>query len=222
MPAPITIIIPTLNSAQTLPATFAALVEGLQADLIAQVIVVDGGSQDATVDIAAEWGATVLHAPPSRGGQLAVGGQAARGDWLLFLHSDTQLSPGWSQAVVGLTPDRAFCFCLKFRAAGFAARWVAGWANLRTRLFGLPYGDQGMLLHRNLYDAVGGYPNIKLMEDVALARALPHKPILLPAFALTDARKFETQGWLRRGARNLGLLARYFMGTSPDDLAKRY
>ena len=100
---------------------------------------------------------------------------------------------------------------------------MAGWANLRSRWFGLPYGDQGLLIHRSLYRTVGGYPEQPLMEDVAIARSLGRARLTgLNAVARTGADRYLRDGWLRRGARNLWTLARYFLGASPEALAKAY
>jgi hypothetical protein len=98
----------------------------------------------------------------------------------------------------------------------------AGWANLRSRVFGLPYGDQGLLLTRSLYDSVGGYSDQPLMEDVAIVRALRGRLRALPIRALTSAARYEQQGWLRRGARNLWTLTRYFGGADLKRLAEAY
>ena len=223
MRAPITIVIPTLNAAATLPGCLSALVEGLEAGLIREVIVSDAGSADGTCELAEAWGAEVVTGPPSRGGQLARGCAAARGEWLFILHADTQLAPGWSAAAAAhLAQPEAAGWChLRFDAGGVPARLVAGWANFRSRL-GLPYGDQGLLLARALYDAVGGYPDQPLMEDVALARALRGQLRPLGAVAITSAEKYRREGWLRRGGRNLWTLARYAAGGSPEALAARY
>ncbi len=102
-----------------------------------------------------------------------------------------------------------------------AGKAVAAWANLRSRL-GLPYGDQGLLLPRALYQSVGGYPDQPLMEDVALARALRGHLLGLDVTVVTSADKYARQGWLRRGARNLWTLIRYFAGVAPAKLAKGY
>jgi len=100
--------------------------------------------------------------------------------------------------------------------------WFAGWANLRSSLFGLPYGDQGLLMRRVAYDRAGGYPDQPLMEDVALVRTL-HRPLAgLPVRALTSAERYRRAGWIRRGARNLWTLARYFSGADPAVLAAAY
>ncbi|MCX7566508.1 TIGR04283 family arsenosugar biosynthesis glycosyltransferase [Sulfitobacter sp. F26169L] len=223
MRARISVIIPTLNAGQALAACFGALMEGVEQGLIRELIVSDGGSDDATVTLAQGWGGEVVHGAPSRGGQLQRGVAVAQGEWLLILHADTALQAGWSEAVQAhlADPEAAGWFRLAFDARGFAATVVAGWANLRSRL-GLPYGDQGMLIHRDLYAAVGGYPDQPLMEDVALARQLRGKLCGLDAVAVTSAAKYKQQGWLNRGARNLITLVRYCAGTSPEVLSASY
>ena len=224
MPAPLSIVIPTLQAESGLPRLLEALIEGLPSGLIREVIVSDGGSQDATCAIAEAAGAQVLTGPPSRGGQLRRGCDAARGDWLLVLHADTLPDPGWAEVVADhiAASDDPACFRLAFRASGPGAAWVAGWANLRTRLFGLPYGDQGLLIRRRDYEAAGCYPDQPLMEDVHLVRALARAPVLLPHRAVTGAERYLHGGWLRRGARNLWTLMRYFAGTDPEVLARAY
>ncbi len=220
MPAPISVIVPTLNAGRSLPGCLAALVEGLDAGLIAELIVSDGGSEDDTLAVADAWGANFVKGAPSRGGQLRRGCADARGAWLLVLHADTQLAPGWSDAVrTHLGQGKAGYFQLAFDRGG---QIVARWANLRSRLLGLPYGDQGLLIPRGLYDRVGGYPDIPLMEDVAVARALRGQLMPLDAMAVTSAEKYRQQGWIRRGARNLWTLARYFGGVDPERLAAAY
>lgn len=220
MRAPISVVIPTLNAAPQLAACLAALIEGLEAGLIRELIVSDGGSSDDTTTLADAWGAQVVVGPASRGGQLQRGVAAAQGRWLLVLHSDTVLQEGWS-AVAGehlQSSDKAGWFRLRFDRGG---RLVAGWANLRSRL-GLPYGDQGLLVSRSLYDAVGGYADQPLMEDVAMARSLRGRLVRLDAVAVTSAAKYRQQGWIRRGGRNLWTLARYACGVSPARLADSY
>ncbi|MBL4767080.1 MAG: TIGR04283 family arsenosugar biosynthesis glycosyltransferase [Rhodobacteraceae bacterium] len=225
MPAEISVIIPTLNAARDLPACLGALVEGLGAGLIRELIVTDGGSTDATLAIAESAGATIVTGAASRGGQLQRGAEAARGNWLLVLHADTVLAAGWAQVVqthLDVGDGSAAWFHLAFRASGMRARWVAGWANLRSSMFGLPYGDQGLLMSRQMYQQAGGYPDQPLMEDVTLARALKGQLIGLPVIALTGAERYQRQGWLRCGAQNLWILMRYFAGVNPEKLAMSY
>ncbi|HEU0222952.1 MAG TPA: TIGR04283 family arsenosugar biosynthesis glycosyltransferase [Paracoccaceae bacterium] len=225
MPAPVSVIIPTLDVADRIGPCLGALAEGLDAGLLRELILADGGSTDAIEAVADAVGARLVRTARGRGQQLAAGARAARGTWLLVVHADTVLAPGWSRAVLAqirARPGMAGYFRLRFDAAGIFPRLVAGWANLRSRLFGLPYGDQGLLIPRGLYDRVGGYPEIALMEDVAIARALRGRLCALPAWAVTSAERYRAEGWLRRGARNLGTLARYLLGTPPGLLAARY
>jgi rSAM/selenodomain-associated transferase 2 len=215
-----------LNAEATLPGAVAALMEGLSAGVIRELIIADGGSADATPRIAEAAGAQVLHLAASRGGQLGAGARAAQGDWLLFLHADTNLAEGWSTSVkahIANSPGKAGYFRLGFDRRGIKARLVAGWANFRARAFGLPFGDQGLLIPRTLYDEFGGYPDIPLMEDIVIARALGRKRLaMLPVTARTSAARYAREGWLRRGARNLWLQLRFLCGADPERLAQHY
>jgi hypothetical protein len=175
--------------------------------------------------VAQALGAEIVTGPAGRGGQIARGIEAVRGDFVLVLHADTRLSDGWVAAVVGHIRDhgrQAGHFRLRFASRGPAPHLVAGWANLRSRLFGLPYGDQGVLIARALLDEIGGYPDLPLMEDVALARRLKGRWRALDAVALTGAGRYERHGWVRQGARNLWRLARYLAGAAPERLARGY
>ena len=223
MPAPISVIIPTLNAADTIGPTLGVLAEGLEAGLVGDLIIVDGGSKDGIEEIADQIGARFKVVPPGRGGQLAAGAAMANRPWLLFIHADTVLSSDWVTAVHSHLgqPEKAGYFRLRFNATGFAPRFVAGWANLRSRFFGLPYGDQALLISQRLYQSSGGFPNQPLMEDVALTRKLRGKLVRLNAEAITGSKKFDGR-WFRRGAKNIWLLLRYFLGTSPEILADLY
>ncbi|MEM6371910.1 MAG: TIGR04283 family arsenosugar biosynthesis glycosyltransferase [Pseudomonadota bacterium] len=220
MPAPLSVIIPTLNAGHCLPACLNALMEGVEAGLIAELIISDGGSCDDTLAQADAWGAHILSGAPSRGGQLRRGCAHARAAWFLVVHADTVLSPGWTTAAAAhLGTRKAGFFQLRFDRGG---RIVAAWANVRARLLGLPYGDQGLLIPRALYSHVEGYDDIPLMEDVAMARALKGQLVMLDAVAVTSAAKYRRQGWIRRGARNLWTLLRYFTGADVATLAQQY
>ncbi|MCB1338959.1 MAG: TIGR04283 family arsenosugar biosynthesis glycosyltransferase [Maritimibacter sp.] len=222
MRAPVSVVIPTLDAAADLGPCLAALGEGLQAGLLRELVISDGGSTDATRAVADEAGAIWVSGPPGRGGQLGRGVAASEGDWLLVLHADTWLAPGWSEAVLaGIARGAPGYFRLRFRANGPAPAWVASWANLRARALGLPFGDQGLLVSRKDYDAAGGYPEIPLMEDLALARALP-RPRALNATAETGAERYQAHGWLAQGAANLWRQARFLAGADPERLARGY
>ena len=226
MPAPLSVVIPTLNAAAGLPACLESLMPGLEAGLIREVIVADAGSEDATVQIADATGAKVVTGAKGRGAQLAAGAAAARGDWLLFLHADTQLSRDWAERAgdhMAARPDKAAYFELKYRSDARPARTLEKRANRRARMLGLPYGDQGLLISRRLYDAVGGYADVPLMEDVMIVRAIGKRRLVqLNAEARTSADKYERDGWNRRSWHNALLLGRFLLGAKPEDLAKRY
>ncbi|MCY7399086.1 MAG: hypothetical protein LH466_09665, partial [Sphingomonas bacterium] len=168
----------------------------------------------------------VIAAPRGRGTQLRAGGEAARGDWLLFLHADTQLGAGWREAVaahVATASDRAGYFDLRLDDDAWQARFIERGVASRVRLLGLPYGDQGLLISRRLYDDVGGFRPLALMEDVDLARRIGrHRLRRLDATALTSADRWRRDGWLRRSGRNLACLALYALGMAPTRLARFY
>lgn len=225
MQAPISVVIPTLNAATALPATADALLEGVSSGLIRDLVISDGGSTDATAEVAEALGAIWITGAAGRGGQIARGVAACDGPWLLLLHADTHLSPGWAQIAhkhIQTAPNRAGWFRLRFRANGLAPRIVASGANLRSRLFGLPYGDQGLLIARDTLQAVGGVPDVPLMEDVRLARALRGKLTELDAEAQTSAERYARDGWARRVALNLATLTQFALGADPSQLKTRY
>jgi rSAM/selenodomain-associated transferase 2 len=216
MPQDLSIIIPTLNAAAFLPGTLSALGNRHQ------VIVVDGGSTDVTRDQAAASGARVLTAPRGRGTQFAAGIAAAANPWLLLLHADTRLSPGWRQAL-HTDPARAGYFRFVLDSEDPRARRLERLVAWRCRVLGLPYGDQGLLIHRDLLRAAGGMKPLPLMEDVDLLRRLGRARLVsLPADAVTSAHKWETQGYLRRSARNLLCLWLWFAGVPPKTIKRIY
>lgn len=215
------VVIPTLNAAATLPATLDSLGGNPR-----EVIVVDGGSNDGTAERAAERGCRVLSAPRGRGGQLAAGVAAAASPWLLLLHADTRLGAGWQAAVaahIAAGPGRAGYFRLRLDDDSPAARRLERAVAWRCRVLALPYGDQGLLISRALLDAVGGVRPLPLMEDVDLVRRIGRARLrLLDADALTSAERYRSDGYRRRSARNLALLALWFAGVPPRLLARLY
>lgn len=200
---------------------------GLEAGLIREVIVIDGGSDDQTRRLAEGSGATVLSASDrGRAAQLRLGAETARGDWFLFLHADTALSRDWAERTKTHITERrndAAAFTLAYRSDHPMAKVVARRANWRARTLGLPYGDQGLLISRKQYEQVGGYPDTPFMEDVQIIRAIgKRRLVLLSAEARTDASKYERDGWRKRSWRNAFLITRYLLGADPAKLAKSY
>jgi rSAM/selenodomain-associated transferase 2 len=212
----LSVVIPTLNSAGSLGACLERMAE---AD---EIVVVDGGSVDSTVATAHAGGAKVIRTARGRGIQLRAGAEAAQGDWLLFLHADTVLGSDWrreADAHIAARPTSGACF--RFRLADPA--WQARLIERGVRLRRFPYGDQGLLISRTLYDAVGGYRPLPLMEDVDLVRRIGRRRLrLLDEEAWTSAARWRRDGWARRTAGNLGLRLLYRLGASPDRLARLY
>jgi rSAM/selenodomain-associated transferase 2 len=222
----LSIVIPTLNAERTLGPTLAPLVAGVLDGLVRECVVVDGGSTDGTLAVAEGAGCRIVHAGRGRGVQLRAGCAAAHGDWLLALHADTRLEGAWIGAVrrhLAHRPDRAGYFRLRFEDPAPIARiWEAGVA-FRCAALALPFGDQGLLISRRLYEAVGGYEPLPLLEDFRLVRRLGRRRLArVDAHAVTSADRYRRDGWFRRTAGNWAILARHACGETPDALATRY
>lgn len=227
MPAPLSIIIPAKDAAGELQGCLAALFAGVEAALVREVIVSSVPSNDTKMrELTEQTGAVWLEGTAGRGPQMKTGAEAARGDWLLFVHADTWLGAGWPSAVEKhLCEDgsKAGAFRIKFRSKAKRARIVEALTNWRARTFGLPYGDQGLLISRALYDELGGFDAVPLMEDVIMARKIGKARFrVLDAEAITSGEKQERDGWFIRSLRNLVLLLRFRLGADPAKLEKLY
>jgi rSAM/selenodomain-associated transferase 2 len=229
--AMISVVIPTLNAQAELGRTLAALVPAAIEGLVREVVVVDGGSSDVTCKIVDEAGARLIQSEPGRGLQLAEGARQAKGRWLLFLHSDTVLQPGWEeeafrhiQLVESVEePDRAAAFRFALDDDGLMATYLRWAVGIRCRIFKMPYGDQGLLISRRLYDEVGGFRPLTLMEDVDLVRRIGRRRIaFFRSSAVTSARRYRKDGYLRRMLRNLACLGLYYLCVPPHVLARFY
>jgi len=221
----LSVIVPTLNAEATLQETLKTLAGAT--DAISEIVVVDGGSVDHSVDIASRLGARVIQAPRGRGGQLAAGAAASRNDWLLFLHADTRLSDHWQSEVATFmaapaNKQRAAFFRFALDDAAPAARRLERMVAWRCRFFGLPYGDQGLLIARDFFVGLGGFRALPLMEDVDLVRRIGKRRLaMFESRAITSAARYRN-GYLRRSLRNLSCLALYFMGMPTPMIAKLY
>lgn len=226
-PPSLSVIIPTLNAAQTLPETVQAL--GLKASGM-RLIISDGGSTDDTCKIAEDLGALVVKTDqPSRGKQLAAGADAATTDWLLFLHADTTLSPNWLTVCQAFSAHRA-----NANRAGYGRLRFGGERTFlkdlmeagvawRSKAWGWPFGDQALLIRTQYYRDLGGYRPVPLFEDVDLVRAVGRKNLSpLPITATTSAARYESDGYIKRMAKNLSIQLLYRFGLSPERLARLY
>lgn len=227
----ISVVIPTLNAQAELSRTLGALVPAAIDGLVREVVIVDGGSTDATCRIADEAGARLVESERGRGQQLGEGARAAKGRWLLFLHADTVLQPGWEEEAfrhiqrieTQEQDDKAAAFRFRLDDDGLLAAYLQWAVGLRCRLFAMPYGDQGLLISRRLYNEVGGFKPISLMEDVDLIRRLGRKRLaFLRAGAVTSARRYRAEGYFRRMARNLTCLSLFYLRVPPRVLARLY
>ena len=218
-------VIPTLEAAEDLPRALAPLAGSR---LIREIVVSDGGSRDDTIAIAEAGGAWVVAGPPGRGTQMAAGAATATGEWLLFLHADCRLTPAWEEAVAAFVAapaaaDRAGYFVFALDDPAPAARRVERLVAWRCRALALPYGDQGLLIARRLYDVVGGFAAIPLMEDVDFVRRLGRRRLApIAATVMSSARRYRSAGYLRRPLRNLFCLSLYLAGVSPRRIARLY
>jgi len=225
---PLSVIIPTLDAAATLPAALSALEEGRSAGLLREIVIVDGGSADGTAALAIALGGRVVVAPRGRGMQLATGGAVAEGEWLLFLHADTRLGRGWTVPVAGFMADaanhrRAAYFRFSLDDGARAARLIEAAVRWRCRNLALPYGDQGLLLSASLHREIGGFRPLPLMEDVDIVRRLGRERLTpLAADAVTSAARYRRDGYLARPLRNLCCLTLYFLGLPPSLLLRLY
>lgn len=224
----ISVIIPTLDAAGSLRRSLPNLATLNALAMVHEVIFADGGSTDLTDRIAEESGAEFVRAPKGRGNQLAAGAAHATGSWLLFLHADTVLEPGWENAVAEFiaepeNADRIGYFRFRLDDGSVGARWLETLVALRCRLLRLPYGDQGLLIARDFYHRLGGFKAIPLMEDVDFVRRAGRRRMAaLDTEATTSASRYLDEGYLVRPMRNLLCLTLYFLGVPPRTLVKLY
>ena len=221
----ISVVIPVLDEAGTLPQTLLPLQPVRGRD--AEVIVVDGGSRDETRRVALPLGDRVLDAPRGRARQMNAGAAAASGRVLLFLHADTRLPPGWAPMVREALDNHGRewgRFDVRLDGAHPMLRVIERAMNLRSRLSGIATGDQAIFVSRAAFREAGGFPDIALMEDIALSRVLRarSRPACLRAPVVTSSRRWERDGIARTIVLMWRLRLRYALGADPNDLARQY
>ncbi len=220
----ISVVVPTLNEAAIIAQTLADLAP-LRA-LGHELILVDGGSRDGTQDLAVPLADRVLEAPRGRACQMDAGARVAGGDWLWFLHADIQVPPPALEALLGAcrAPTVWGRFDVRLSGAAPALRMIERMMNARSRLTGIATGDQGVFVARAAYDAVGGFPQIPLMEDIALSRLLRRRqrPLCLRTPLIVSSRRWEQRGIGRTVLLMWRLRLAYALGADPRRLAEDY
>jgi len=204
----ISVVIPTLNAERQLPRCFDSLILPAVRGVVREVIVADGGSSDSTVTIADAAGAHIVQAGRRRAAQLMAGAEAARSEWILFLHPETALEPGWEVEVESFlhqaVPERPRAAVFRFALDDFdaAGRRAEAKAALRSWLLALPYGDQGLLLPRRLYKKLGGYRDLARLEDADIIRRIGRRRLVRLRFRAVNAARTR-HGWLKPATLSL-------------------
>jgi rSAM/selenodomain-associated transferase 2 len=222
-PPKLSIVIPALNEAEHL----GQVLRPLQTATNVEVIVVDGGSVDATPQVAAAWGSQVVVTAAGRSQQQNQGAALASGSLLLFLHADTRLPPGFDQIIRHTLAQPgvvAGAFRLAINGPSWGRRWVEWGVNLRSRYLHMPYGDQGIFLTADTFQALGGFPDLPMMEDFELMRRLRRqgRVAIAPQAVVTSDRRWQRLGIFRTTLANQIMIGGYLLGIDPHRLARWY
>ncbi|MGH3199748.1 MAG: TIGR04283 family arsenosugar biosynthesis glycosyltransferase [Streptosporangiaceae bacterium] len=219
----VSIVVPVLNEAAAITTGLARLRHDLPG---CELVVADGGSTDGTAELAAPL-ARVIRCESGRAAQMNAGARHASGEVLWFIHADTRVDPGALGQIAEALADPATVgggLTLRFDQSSFALRYVAWTSNLRARFLHWVFGDQAMFIRRSVFDALGGFPGLPLMEDLEMSRRLRRtgRLAVLPATATTSARRFTEHGTWRTLAFMQYLKLLYFLGADPQRISDRY
>ena len=223
----LSIIIPTLNEASHLPLLFADL-NAWPYDF--DLTIVDGGSKDLTIPIAQIQGANVIKSlKQNRGYQLKIGASKANSDWFLFLHADSRLDSKWAHnllAIIKKESSKNFAWYFKFKIKKYRIeyRFLELAVAIRSHLLQKPYGDQGLLIHKDLYNLSGGFSSLKIMEDIDLITRITKtsKVKRIGESIYTDDTKWGNSNIIRRAIKNARLRKKWRQGYDIDNLSKEY
>ena len=225
----ISVIVPVYNEEDLILRQLERIRQSAN-DVALELIVVDGGSSDRTVERAKPLADEVLVSPrPGRAAQMHLGAQKSSGDLLFFLHADTLLPENWALILQnafsrnGNSPAAA-AFDLSFDSDRWPYRVIEGLARIRNRITGVPQGDQGLIVQREAYFGAGGFPDVPLMEEYFLLPELKKrgKVTIIEEAVRTSARRYERSGPFRNALKNIGITLAFFAGVSPEKLAKWY
>lgn len=218
----ISIIIPTLNESKQILETLKSAKNSAKEAV--EIILVDGGSNDGTLEITKPWVSQCLSASPGRANQMNIGAKAATGDILLFLHADTRLPKDFDLPLANCPENSWGRFDIRLSGEKWPLRLVELMINIRSRITGVATGDQAIFVSKSLFHAVGRFPHVPLMEDVLLSKKLKRikKPILVKLKAMTSSRRWEENGLLRTIFLMWRLRLKLFLGWKPEALAREY
>ena len=219
----ISVIIPTLNEELCIEDTIHPARDGGDVE----IIIADGGSNDSTLSVVQHFADKIISSPRGRASQMNTGARASTGDILLFLHADTILPVGWVSMIEKILENKkvaggAFSFSTSGHSKGL--KLVTFIVNLRSRFLSLPYGDQAIFIRREHFEAMGGFKEIPIMEDVDLISKMKKfgKLVILKEPVITSSRRWEKEGWIKTTLRNQLLLFLFFLGIPPEKLHRFY
>ncbi|MBN3942144.1 MAG: TIGR04283 family arsenosugar biosynthesis glycosyltransferase [Nostoc sp.] len=220
----ISIIIPAINEAGNIKEAIATT----QLSINIEVIVVDGGSKDDTVEIVQSLGVKVISSfTPGRAVQMNAGAVAASGEILLFLHADTRLPTGFDEMIrtaLQQPGSVAGAFKLRIDASLLSLRWVEWGVNVRSHFYQMPYGDQAIFLTKEVFQQIGGFPELPIMEDFELMRRLKRigRVVIISTPVVTSARRWLQKGVFKTTLLNQIVIIAYLLGVSPERICRWY